>query len=311
VLRDQFPVVDVSSWDVIADETSGSEEKYWLREPDGEQKWLFKAVRVRDDHVHGEDWAEKAVAHLAGLLGVPCARIELATLDESQGLISADLCPKFYELQHGQILLEDRGAEGYEHRTGGRAHPGHSLENIKAALSDVGAQPPDGCDLPFDGSGFDVFAGFLVLDAWVANTDRHDNNWAVLRPQMGSVVAPMRVCGSYDHASSLGFNVPDDRCRRMLEAGEAAIKTWCGRGYADRFDLGPGPARRTLVDLAVKGLSIASDAAREYWPRRLREVDEQEVRRVLDRIPTMSDPARRFAMSVLEVNRRRVLDAVA
>lgn len=311
MLRDQFPVVNVSGWDVIADETAGAEEKYWLREPDSEQKWLFKAVRVRDDHVHGEDWAEKAVAHVARLLGVPCAQIELAELHGSRGLISADLCPRFYELQHGQILLEDQKAEGYEHRTGGRTHPGHSLENIKAALSDVGALPPEGCDLPFDGSGFDVFAGYLVLDACVANTDRHDNNWAVLRPQRSSTAEPMRLCGSYDHASSLGFNVPDDRCRRLLEDGEGAIKTWCGKGYAHRFDLGPGPARPTLVDLAVRALSIASDAAREYWTRRLREVDELEVRRVLDQIPTMSDPARRFAMSVLDVNRRRVLDAVA
>jgi hypothetical protein len=309
VLRDQFLVVDVSSWDVIADETSGAEEKYWLREPDREQKWLFKAVRVRGDHVHGEDWAEKAVAHLAGLLGVPCARIELADMRRSRGLISADLCPRFYELQHGQILLEDRGAEGYEHRTGGRSHPGRSLENIRAALSDMDALPPDGYDLPFDGSAFDVFAGFLVLDAWVANTDRHDNNWAVLRPEKSSDGAPMRLCGSYDHASSLGFNVRDDQCRRLLENGESAIKTWCGRGYAHRFDLGPG--RHTLVDLAVKGLFLASGAAREYWPRRLREVAEHEMRRVLDRIPGMSDPARRFATSVLDVNRRRVLDAVA
>jgi hypothetical protein len=209
-------------------------------------------------------------------------------------LISADLRPEFYELQHGQILLEDRQAEGYEHRTGGRSHPGHSLENINAALSDADALPPGECELPFDGSAFDAFAGFLLIDAWVANTDRHDNNWAVLRPEKKSAGARMRLCGSYDHASSLGFNVPDDQCRRLLGDGEAAIRRWCGRGYAHRFDLGPGPGGRTLVDLAVKGLAIASDEAREYWPRRLREVDEQEVRRVLDRMPRMSDPARSF-----------------
>jgi hypothetical protein len=307
---DQFPIVDVSSWDVIADETSGAEEKYWLRDPDGQQRWLFKAVRVRGDHIHGEDWAEKAVAHLGRLLRVPCAWVELAEMHGSRGSISADLCPTFYELQHGQILLEDRGAAGYEHRAGGREHPGHSLENIRVALSAVDALPPDGCNLPFEGSAFDVFAGFLVLDAWVANTDRHDNNWAVLRPLMSSAEAPMRLCGSYDHASSLGFSITDDQRRRLLD-DEEAIKRWCGRGYADRFDLGPGPERPTLVELAVEGLSLASNAAGEYWARQLREVDEQEVRRVLDRIPRMSDPARRFVFEVLGVNRRRVLDAVA
>jgi hypothetical protein len=76
-----FPVIDVSRWDIVADETSGAEEKYWLEEPETGVHWLFKNVTIKDGHVHGEDWAEKAVSHLAGLLGVPCARIELAHMN--------------------------------------------------------------------------------------------------------------------------------------------------------------------------------------------------------------------------------------
>jgi hypothetical protein len=37
-----FPVLDVSGWDVVADETSGAEEKYWLQEPGTNLRWLFK-----------------------------------------------------------------------------------------------------------------------------------------------------------------------------------------------------------------------------------------------------------------------------
>lgn len=70
-----FSIVDVSDWDIIADETSGAEEKYWLQEPGASDRWLFKTVTVKAGHIHGEDWAEKAVSHLGRILGIPCARI--------------------------------------------------------------------------------------------------------------------------------------------------------------------------------------------------------------------------------------------
>lgn len=302
-----FPVVDVSDWEIVADETSGAEEKYWLRQPGTEQLWLFKAVTVKEGHVHGEDWAEKAVAHLADLLGIPCAPIQMAELRGSHGCIGADLRPPLCELQHGQVLLEERQAPGYVHREGGTSHPGHSLENIRAVL--VGALPPPGCELTFAATAFDLFVGYLLLDAWVANRDRHDNNWAVLRSITNSAV-PLRLCGSYDHASSLGFNVVDERRMQRL-ADPQLIVGWCEKGTAWRFEHPPGQPIPTLVEIVVEALRLASPAARAHWPLRLRQVDDDEVRRVVGRVPRMSGAARTFALSVLDVNRRRILDAVA
>ena len=93
------------------------------------RRWLFKSVTVKQAHIHGEDWAEKAVTQLASLLGIPCARIELAEMRGAPGCIGTDLRPPLHELQHGQVLLEERGAPGYIHGKG-KVHPGHSLENI-------------------------------------------------------------------------------------------------------------------------------------------------------------------------------------
>lgn len=148
-----FPVLDVSGWEVIADETSGVEEKYWLQAPGSSTRWLFKTVTIKDGQVYGEDWAEKAVSELARLVGVPCARIELALLRGRAGCISADLRPASHELQHGQVLLQVSGAPGYVHGTG-RVHPGHTLENIRTSLA--GALPPPNCHLPFDATAYDV-----------------------------------------------------------------------------------------------------------------------------------------------------------
>jgi hypothetical protein len=301
--KELFPRWDVSAWEVVRDETSGAEEKYWLRDPDTRYVWLYKPVTVRPDHTYGEDWAEKAAAHLADLAGVPHAEVEMAARGASQGSISLDLKPSLFELQEGRILLE--GRPGYVHQPGRRGgHPGHSLENILAVLH--GALPPPGwAGLP-EAAAFDVFAGYLTLDAWIANTDRHDNNWSVLRH--ATEPGPLYLCGSYDHASSLAFNVPDAK-RVWRLARLERMRQWCEKGVASCFEHTPGMPIPTLVDLAKRALDLASPAAREHWLSNLMQVRDADVQDLMARLPGMSEPARTFALSVLEINRRRVLDA--
>lgn len=56
---------------------------------------------------------------------------------------------------------------------------------------------------PDDMDGFDIWAGSLFLDAWVAGSDRHDENWGAVTD--GSVV---RLAPSFDHGNALGSQVP-------------------------------------------------------------------------------------------------------
>lgn len=300
VIDDTFPIVDVTDWVIVEEETSGVTPKLWLAEPDTnpEVRWLFKAVTVKNGHVHGEDWAEKAAAHLGAYLTIPCAHAELARWNGFDGSLSRNLRPDSCQIQPGRALLEKGNAPGYVHHSKGKDHPGHTLDNIKAVLS--GALPPPGCTLPFDGSAFDVFAGYVLFDAWIANQDRHDQNWSVL---MSGIAAPgpMRLSGSYDHGSSLGFGVLDAKCQEML-ASEDRIQRWCERGRARRLE-----GRPKLVDAAQMALQLASPEARAHWPQRLQQVSNSEVRLLMDRIPRMSDAQRRFAVKLLEANRRRLL----
>jgi hypothetical protein len=304
VPEDPFPIIDVSSWEVVDIETSGAEEKYWLAKPGTGERWLFKSITIKGKIRNGEDWAEKSVAHLGALLGIPCAVIEMATRNGAPGCVGADLRPASYQLQPGRVLLEERQVPGYVHQMG-KTHPGHSVENIQTALA--GAAPPPGGGLPFDATAFDVFAGFLVLDAWVANMDRHDHNWAVLSPTTASGGA-LRLCGSYDHGNSLGFNVTEAKRQGRL-ADRAAMERWCLRGTAQRFECRPDGGRLSLVELAVKALRLTSPTARVHWPQQVSKVDQAQVLEILARVPRMSDAARSFAMSVLDINRRRILDA--
>jgi len=105
---DPFPSVDVVGWVIVEEETSGATPKLWLAEPDTDPEvhWLFKAVTVKDDHVHGEDWAEKAASHLGALLRLPCATVELARWNALDGCISRNLRPQYCQMQPGRAQLE-------------------------------------------------------------------------------------------------------------------------------------------------------------------------------------------------------------
>jgi hypothetical protein len=299
-----LPIIDVTQWAIVEEEPSGATPKLWLAEPEThpEVHWLFKAVTIKDGHVHGEDWAEKAASHLGAFLALPCATVELARWHAFDGCISRNLRPLSCQMQPGRAQLEDQSAPGYVHQSKGKDHPGHTLSNIKAVL--YGALPPPDCVLPFDGSAFDVFAGYVLFDAWIANQDRHDHNWSVLIPGMATP-GPTRLSGSYDHGSSLGFGLQDAKCAELL-GRLGGVERWCVRGQAMRLE-----GRPRLIDAAREALDLAAPEARAHWLEQLQLVRDSDVRRVMGRIPRMSEAQRSFAVKLLEVNRRRLLDVCA
>jgi hypothetical protein len=295
----------VSSWRVRDEEPAGDDEKVWLTAPDG-QDWLFKPIteHKRLGFIQGEDWSEKVSSEIGALLHVPCAKVELAVRRGQHGSISLDLKPPLWQLQPGSVLLAET-AQDYIPRD--QTRRGHSLANIQRALEGYG--PPPGATVPNGFEGFDVFAGFLILDAWIANRDRHDENWAVLLPPGDS--PPGRLAGSYDHATSLGFNLQDaDRDRRLLGG---TVRTWAMRGDAYRFEWPEGRKQNvpTLVEFAAMALSMRPPAVRSHWASRLQAVGDQTIPNLVARVPGMSQLACRFVVELTSINRERLLDAFA
>jgi hypothetical protein len=298
-----FEVVDVTKWDIVDEETGGAEEKIWLRGPEDGERWLFKPVTVKEGRTYGDDWAEKAASELANRFGIPCARVELAKRGTDVGVISLNLKPHGYDLQEGAIVLAATAAPGYlPGQPSGR--PGHNLTNIARVLDGLGHPP--GAYVPVSFTAFDVFCGFLMFDAWVANADRHDQNWAVLRHQTDARMD--RLCGAYDQANSLGYNVsPALRDACLVDQGR--LGKWVAKGWARRFEYTPGSPRRTLVDHAATAFERTSEGVRDYWLARLTSITPSEERDLLAKIPRMSDPDRTFAGRVLDINRKRLLHA--
>lgn len=295
-----FAVVNASNWRPAAEEPGGADEKIWLAEPETGHRWLFKPVTIKNGHIHGEDWAEKAASELARLIRVPAARVEMAVRGNQSGALSLDLCPVDYDMHNGAVALSGF-IEGYvPGARNPRGRPGHSLENIRDVLQ--GAEPPPGNNLPSDFTAFDAFAGILLLDAWIANRDRHDENWSILYPAREQT--PPRLCAAYDQAGCLGFNLLDGTRLAILDEGR--LPTWVRGGTAWRFEHQGKPI--TLVELASRALHLASGHARRFWIDCLHEVSDATVSSLLERLPVLSDPARIFAYEVLLENRRRLLD---
>lgn len=196
----------------------GSAVKRWLVPPeqspwaDFAPAWLFKEVRAKWVHgqrrVFGEDWSEKVVAELARVLGVPTAQVELAISGATRGVVSPTFVrPREQSFIPGNELLAGHDPSYPVAETG--QVPGYTLDAVRAVLEPY--RPPEAL-LPDLEDGFSAFTGYLVLDALVANTDRHHENWGVIE----TLGKPARLAPSYDHGTSLGFQEPDDHKGALL-----------------------------------------------------------------------------------------------
>lgn len=297
-----YPIHDVSDWPAVNDEPMGTKPKYWLRGTNDE-RWLFKQKhRPHSD----DDWSEKIASELAVLLGIPHATVELARRHGERGIISRDVVATYSaeELVHGNSLLVEADPgypmQGIYHI----AH--HTVDRIFSVFEarHVGL-PPETKPVAEIANACDLFAGYLLFDAWIGNTDRHHENWAALK--FGNdryTLAP-----SYDHASSLGHNVQDDQRNARLVTRDAARQvTAYARKARSAIYRTEADQRAVSTDEAFILASARRPVAGRYWLDRLRRVVEDEATHIVRRVPgaIMSEHAKRFAGSLLRANRARL-----
>jgi len=311
-MPDFYQVLDASHWAPAGDEPLGSKRKRWLREPgDGGRRWLFKH---RQRPGTGDDWAERIVAAIADDLGIPHAKTELAALDEKPGILSLDLTDdrRRGELVLGNDLLFLRDPT-YPRTERRRAASKYSLDLVIAVLSQGFIRPPETAGTPPGVTdALDVFIGYLMLDALVANQDRHHENWGVLQRKgaEGRVVA--EISSTFDHASSLARGITDDERQDRLGTVDRnrTVDAYCRRAsslFVTEVDM----TRRLTTFEAFSYAASRREPGRDAWIERLRATPVSRMRSRVDAVPVdrMSGVAKEFCLRMLDFNRRRLLEA--
>lgn len=293
-----FPIRDVTEGLVDGGhETLGTKTKVWLREP-SRRRVLFKEARPNT----GEDWSERLAAELAGLLGLPHAEVDLAVRGGTRGVIVVDFIPVDHDLVHGNELMSGCLLQyPKEDRLGGRQHtPAH----VAKALAHAAVGLPAGFQESNLRDGFDLFVGYLLLDALIGNTDRHHENWGAIAGPAGSSLAP-----TYDHASSLGRELTDQWFQRR-RGGRNADRLWAS--YADRTrsalygDAGDRPLHPVA---AFQSAQTIRPAAAAFWLERLSAITAVKAAELVAMVPRnlLKPQIGAFVADLLEYNRARLI----
>jgi len=286
-------------------EPLGSKKKLWLRYPqDQEPRVLFKYNRPGT----GEDWSEKIAAELAQLLGVPHSRVELSTFEGQPGAALYDFTDnRRLALVHGNELLEIVNPEypGQQKRRAAQ----HTVQAVLDTLARLNVALPDGTSsLPSEiGDAADLFVGYLMLDAWIGNVDRHHENWGLLwhpdRPSRRFTLAP-----SYDHASSLGRELTDDK--RTRPGNPRHGPPWQRYAHSAKSAFYPGGGQQEPLKTweAFRLAAALRPSAGRAWVERLRQISTQQVLSVVEAVPEtrMTPTAKAFTCALLAYNVRLV-----
>lgn len=294
-----YPVIDLGDRPAELPEQLGNKEKYWFRV--GDRRYLLKLGRPGT----GENWAEKIASGLADLLGLPHADYDFALWRGRKGVWTPSIEPADARLILGNELLAAIHA-GYPRHEVRRVRE-HTLGRIHALLGRPEITPPPGWAPPGEGvvNAFDVFVGYLLLDAWIANQDRHHENWGLISHQDRIYLAP-----TFDHAASMGQNETDASRRDRLTTRDQGrnISNYVTKARSAIYDHKNSKKPLLNLDLFDEAARKAPTAARA-WLAQLEQVREDDCQHLFDQLPPeeASPLACEFAMTLLSLNRKRLL----
>ena len=306
-----FPIYRVEPKDRYGTDTGVDAEgrfyKYWCNHPEL-GRCLFKAASP-DGFTPRErswDWSEKVAAELGKLLGLPIARTELAVGYAQElcgyidGTLSIDYTPK-----NGQVmscrrflsivdpLYEVESLDGLD---------AYNVENVLHYLQthSVGLplnwHPPDGIE-----TGADVMVGYLLFDALISATDRHDENL-----ELAILEAGYFLCPTFDHGDSLGVKLlAESRSTGNLQDPKLVESCWWQNLTVE--------GRVEAVEISnIEAFNIAAKLrpmAAITWLKMLTQIKTDDIHAIFEQLPAerVDKVTSRFAIDLLDFNRQNLL----
>jgi hypothetical protein len=302
-----FTIITVPDDAAEITEQLGTKYKFWYEDAELGRS-LFKEGRPNT----GENWAERLAAELALVIGLPHAYYELAQFRERSGVVSKSFVPEDGRLIHGNELLGGVGVEAADGDLKFYQDRSHTVSRVFSYFRAVTDVRPPVDFMPFGDVelAIDVFVGYLMFDAWIANQDRHNQNWGLVRG-FGDEV---HLAPSYDHGSSMGRNETDDKRRRILTTRDAGqqMPAYVKRASSGLYPPGASASEKTkplsTIDAFAYGMRIRPAAA-ATWLEQLRAVTPQFMEELVRLIPPShaTDVTIDFTAQLLQHNRLRLL----
>ncbi len=290
-------------------EELGSKPKFWFtHEMAGHKiRFLFKA----DDRGTGEDWAEKISCELCSLLGIPHVHYEMALQIETgrPGVIcqSCVRSPAVLILANQLLVALDPSYPTDRPRYKAERH---TIEAAVEVLGGIGVPSHEWCDNLPKGihTALDVFVGYLMLDAWIANQDRHHENWAAIFLENELTLSP-----TFDHGAALARNIKDDEREKRLLTRDSGYNVMAfAKKARSAFYSDASPEKTLTTHDAWRAISSYAPEASAIWLERLRTVEEEMVGKILLEVPPerLTAVGRDFTAELLKANRSLLLDGV-
>jgi hypothetical protein len=299
-----YPIVEVAANAPEADEDLGTKDKFWF---EGERK-LFKAARRNT----GEDWSEKTASEIAKLFGLPHAHYDLAQWNDEngpvRGVVTPNICPEGASLIHGNELLRDIDPD-YGSGQSKFHNPTYTLNRVLESIHNSGAGlPPDWAKPPVIGDACDLFLGYLLLDALIGNTDRHHQNWGLIRMND----ATLCLAPTFDHASSLGRELLDEEKSARLQTRDRgySVRAYTEKAKSAFYLNETDKAHLSSMDAFLHAGRPRRGAAL-HWITTLESLGQDQIAILIDEVPPerMSPVSADFTRLFLKINRDRLIES--
>lgn len=271
-------VVQIDDWAVLDEELAGSRAKRTVAEPETDELYVFKEPKPRRE---AQIWSELLASYIAGdLLGWPVQHAQIAVKNGRIG----NLLKYVYDTHSHIFLAGDQFCKHVDpdfDPKQGKRHTWDLIKELRAVRSGTILEILSAKNY------YRFWARAIVFDTLISNTDRHAENWAVLRGNSGPDIE-IKMAPLYDNASSMGCEVDATGLAKWFSKEGKLMDSKIGSYAASgRHHLSDAGKRYKFEELAKKLLSDFPTFKSAFTA--VARLDLAPVEKVFDEICHMKD----------------------
>lgn len=213
---DVSSVIEIGDWHALDEELAGSRVKRTVADPQSDDLFVFKEPKAQRE---AQIWSELIASFISGdLLEWPVQHAQIATRNGRIG----NLLKYVYDPQLGTFLAGEQFCKHVDPDFDPVQGKRHTWKLIRKIHDSFLGLNEDGTIR--HGSMRDMYFKFwartIAFDTLISNTDRHAENWAILR--MPDVIT---MAAFFDNATSMGCEVEQNGLNRWFSENDCIIES--------------------------------------------------------------------------------------